>query len=256
MIDRLPAHAAHLPGFEHGCLVRLDQGDGRTGPVLEFAFNPETITRARTGRWDPRRARRPADAVVAPSTARGDVAAHGAAALLAEAETISFRLTLDATETILRGTDPTEASPAAVGILPELAFLEQVSIGRDVQENRGGAGTRAGRTGGTPIRPVRPDELLLELGSSRAFPCVLTELSITEQKFTAGLVPVRAEAELKLTVLEPVENPYNPLVRRAFDQLLAERTRHADLLGGSAGAGSLRAAVDGTATGGTAGVVV
>ena len=51
-------------------------------------------------------------------------------------------------------------------------------------------------------RSVRPDELLLILGSQRSYPCVLTNLTITEQKFTPALVPVRAEADLKLNVLE------------------------------------------------------
>ena len=58
------------------------------------------------------------------------------------------------------------------------------------------------------IQPVRPDELLLVLGSSRIFPVVLTNLTITEQKFLPSLVPLRAEVELKFTVLEPIESRY------------------------------------------------
>ncbi|HZI98163.1 MAG TPA: hypothetical protein VFD41_11640, partial [Actinomycetales bacterium] len=113
------------------------------------------------------------------------------------------------------------------GVLPELAFLEQVSLGREAEEQVRGAA----RPQGTPIRPVKPDELLLQLGSVRWFPCVLTELSITEQRFTPELVPVRAEVDLKLTVLEPVESTYNPLVRQTFDQLLAQRTERLGQLG-------------------------
>ena len=45
---------------------------------------------------------------------------------------------------------------------------------------------------------------------------------------------MRAEADLKLTVLEPVENTYNPFVRQAFDQLLAMRTERVGLLGTTA----------------------
>ena len=62
------------------------------------------------------------------------------------------------------------------------------------------------------IQPVRPDELLLVLGSSRIFPVVLTNLTITEQKFLPSLVPLRAEVELKFTVLEPIESRYTFLV--------------------------------------------
>lgn len=255
MIDRLPLYAAHQGGLTRGCLVRLEPGAEASSATLEFPFNPESVTRSRTGRWDPRRTRRSTETVATPQQVRGGLGAHGAAALLAQAETISFRLVLDATETILRAAptpgDPAEftadAAPPApggssteVGVLPELAFLEQVSIGRDVEE------ARTSRTRGTQIQPVRPDELLLQLGSARWFPCVLTELTITEQKFTPALVPIRAEVDVKLTVLEPVENAYNPLVRQSFDQLLAQRARNAAMLGSTASTASLQAHLGGS----------
>jgi hypothetical protein len=273
-IDRGPGHAFHTGALEHGSLIRLDPEAGDYA-TLTFPFNPETVRRARTGRWEPRRRRREGSAVDTPQQARGQLGAHGSSALLAESETISFRLVLDATETILRSTTRSAvaevtgavggalgrlvggatggAAGAAVGesrgfaagamaggglasdnawevgVLPEMAFLEQVSLGRQPEEP-----ARGQRNQGTPIRPLRPDELLLQLGSVRWFPCVLTELSITEQRFTPELVPMRAEADLKLTVLEPVENTYNPFVRQAFDQLLAMRTERVGLLGTTA----------------------
>jgi len=270
-IDRGPTLAFHTGPLEHGSLVRLDPGEDAENATLVFPFNPETVTRSRTGRWEPRRRRRNADAIQTPQQARGSLGGHGSSALLAESETISFRLVLDATETILRsgarsalaeagasigaglgavvgsfgggGAEAGAARGAALGaaaaggsptdnawefgVLPELAFLEQVSLGREAEEQVRGAA----RPQGTPIRPVKPDELLLQLGSVRWFPCVLTELSITEQRFTPELVPVRAEVDLKLTVLEPVESTYNPLVRQTFDQLLAQRTERLGQLG-------------------------
>ena len=66
------------------------------------------------------------------------------------------------------------------------------------------------------IQPIRPDELLLVLGSSRIFPVVLTNLTITEQKFLPSLVPLRAEVDLKFTVLEPIESRYTCLVESAL----------------------------------------
>lgn len=270
-IDRGPGHALHTGALEHGCLIRLDPEAGDYA-TLTFPFNPETVRRARTGRWEPRRRRRAETAVDTPQQSRGQLGGHGSSALLAEAETISFRLLLDATETILRSTTRSAlaevtgavggalgrvagglAGGAAVGesrgstagalaggglptdnawevgVLPELAFLEQVSLGREPEEP-----PRGSLNQGTPIRPLRPDELLLQLGSARWFPCVLTELSITEQRFTPELVPVRAEADVKLTVLDPVESSYNPFVRQAFDQLLAMRTERVGLLGTTA----------------------
>ncbi|WP_298460939.1 hypothetical protein [uncultured Cellulomonas sp.] len=288
MIDRGPTHAFHTGPLEHGSLVRLDPGDDAENATLVFPFNPETVTRSRTGRWEPRRRRRAADAVPTPQQVRGGLGGHGASALLAEAETISFRLVLDATETILRSTARSAVAEAGatvgaqvgavagsfggpggaaagaaqgaalgaaaaggsptddawrLGVLPELAFLEQVSLGREAEEQvRGGQRPAPG----TPIRPIKPDELLLTLGTVRWFPCVLTELSITEQRFTPELVPVRAEVDLKLTVLEPVENTYNPLVRQTFDQLLAQRTERLAGLGTTSSA-ALRSQLGGEA---------
>ena len=267
-IDRSPSHAFHTGALEHGCLIRLDP-EGQNHATLTFPINPESVRRGRTGRWEPRKRRRPNQAIDTPQQVRGELGGHGASALLAESETISFSLLLDATETILRSTtrgtvaEVTSAAGATigralgeasggaaagamrgaaagaafggglstenaweVGVLPELAFLEQVSLGREPEQQR-----RGSRNRGTEIRPLRPDDLLLQLGSTRWFPCVLTELTITEQKFTPELVPVRAEVQLSLTVLEPVESPYNPSVLRAFDQLVAQRAVRLEELG-------------------------
>jgi hypothetical protein len=59
-------------------------------------------------------------------------------------------------------------------------------------------------------------------------------------------VPVRAEVDLKLTVLEPVESTYNPLVRQTFDQLLAQRTERLGQLG-TTSAAALRSQLGGEA---------
>lgn len=222
--------------LERGALVRIDRsaaanlatatvgpngatvtGNSATGQLaMQFQFNPETVTRTRAGQWDPRLKRQQARIPATPEV-RGD-ASMGSSALLAESETISFKIVFDATEAVLAGTRGVEA----VGILPQLAFLELVSQGRE-----GTVSDDPKKQDKTKeiVQPIRPDELLLVLGSARIFPVVLTNLTITETKFLPSLVPLRAEVELKLTVLEPVESRYSVLVDVAFAQLTQRRSK-------------------------------
>ena len=198
--------------LERGALIRIDRNAKSFQPApvapegitvtsimpsgklaLQFQFNPETVTRTRAGQWDPRVKRQ--EAKIAPNPeVRGD-ASFGSSALLAESETIGFKIVFDATEAVLAG----RSHGTEKGVLPQLAFLEVVSQGREgnvVEDPKKQDKTKE------VIQPVRPDELLLVLGSSRIFPVVLTNLTITEQKFLPSLVPLRAEVELKFTVLE------------------------------------------------------
>ena len=155
------------------------------------------MTRTRAGQWDPRLKRQGAKIAATPDV-RED-ASFGSSALLAESETISFKIVFDATEAVLAG----RSHGTEKGVLPQLAFLEVVSQGREgnvVEDPKKQDKTKE------VIQPIRPDELLLVLGSSRIFPVVLTNLTITEQKFLPSLVPLRAEVDLKFTVLEPIES--------------------------------------------------
>ena len=219
--------------LERGALVRIDRdakslaastsvttrgativGSTTSGQLaLQFQFNPETVTRTRAGQWDPRVKRQ--EAKIPPNPEVRGNASMGSSALLAESETISFKIIFDATEAVLAGRD----YGAKNGVLPQLAFLEIVSQGRE-----GNIDPKKPDKTKEEIQPIRPDELLLVLGSARIFPVVLTNLTITEQKFLPNLVPLRAEVELKLTVLEPIESRYSALVDTAFAQLTQRRS--------------------------------
>ncbi|MFV0523631.1 MAG: hypothetical protein ACK5RL_03950 [Acidimicrobiales bacterium] len=269
MTDPNPTQSLWGTTVKRGRLIRLLPGDDRSSvanPALTFQYNPESITFSRTGRWEPRKRRRARDAVQTSQQTFGQAGGHGASALLSESETVSFTLIFDSTERILAtdpgpaaggtappaGTDaartsatgataagvnaaaaddPTAAPPpaparnSADGVLPELGFLQLISLGRDVQQGQQNQG------GGTRVRPIRPDELLLQLGDSRWFPCVMTELRVTEQRHNPGLVPIRVECAITLPVLEPVENPYNPLTRQAFEHLMAARVAQSSQVG-------------------------
>jgi hypothetical protein len=241
-----------------GALVRLDRdarslGSGATdmgdlgtmvtgGPtqqaVLQFQFNPETLTRTRAGQWDPRLKRQ--GQKIPPTPEVRSFGGMGSSALLAESEQISFKIVFDATEAILAGGRP-EAT--TVGVLPQLAFLELISQGR---EGTAADDQKKDKTKES-IQPIRPDELLLVLGASRLFPVVMTSLTITEQKFLPSFVPLRAEVELKLTVLEPIESRYSAEASIAFDELtrlrVARSAQHATT-------DSLNAAISSTLLGG------
>jgi hypothetical protein len=233
-VDLEPELVAREFRGERGALVRLEApgatatgaaaaGDtaavgALSGSVLRFQYNPESITRTRTGSWQPRKKRK-TPSVTAPQEVRHRDA-QGSSALLAESEQISLRVVFDATEAVLAG----RPDAARDGVLPQLGFLEVLSTGKE-----SAAGTDPERES---IQPVRPDELLLVLGLQRVFPVVLTSLSITEQKYLPSLVPLRAQAELKFTVLEPTESAYRVWIAAAFDRLFAGRLAAADRAAG------------------------
>ncbi len=220
-----PRLVAFEAGLERGALMRIDTDAGAGaggatesaalgGKVLPFQFNPETITRTRSGQWDPR-AKRKGQRVASPQEVRSR-AGQGSSALLAESEQITFKVVFDATEAVLAGRQDAVDN----GVLPQLAFLELISAGRPSPS----AGTEE-----ETVQPIKPDELLLVLGSSRLFPVVLTTLSITEQKFLPSLVPLRAEVDLKFTVLEPVESAYSVWIDAAFRRLAQNRETRLEL---------------------------
>jgi hypothetical protein len=210
--------------LERGALMRLEDAgkggaaatdlDSLSGTVLQFQYNPETISRTRAGKWDPR-LKRKGQTVRSPQAVR-QRSGQGSSALLAESEQISLKITFDATEAVLAG----RADAAQSGVLPQLAFLELASIGKEaVKANKQREA----------VQPIRPDELLLILGRERIFPVVMTSLAITEQKFLPSLVPLRAEVDLKFNVLEPTESAYSVWIGAAFGRLFERRVSAAAL---------------------------
>jgi hypothetical protein len=235
-----PGIVAFDHALEHGALVRLRSpaprvsggaltlapasGTAPTDQVLHFQYNPEAMTRTRQGSWEARSQRRPGSPSPSERTSRG---AQGSGAVNAESEQVSLKLVFDATEAIL------SAKPEAAekGVLPELAFFEVTTLGKEGGTATPGGG-RARRPGAQRAQPVRPDELLLVLGASRTFPVVITNLTITEQKYTPELVPIRAEVDLRLTVLEPGESAYAGWITQVFGDLLAQRVANAEVAHG------------------------
>jgi hypothetical protein len=229
-----PALIAFPHELERAALVRIPAPpNGKKQPpapagvpphqVLRFQYNPESLTRTRQGNWAARKQRRPG--MSPPQEARTERGGMGSGAVNAESEQLSFKLVFDATEAILDG----RPDAAKDGVLPELSFLE---IGTRGQENESAPAKPGGKAGkpGQKAQPVRPDEMLLVLGD-RAFPVVITSLTVTEQKFLPTLVPIRAEVDLRLTVLESGESAYRQWISTAFGALMEQRKQQAGRAG-------------------------
>lgn len=217
MTRRLPSMSPHPElqvRLQRGILLRVDSDESEEGPstgearAITFQYNPETITRSRSGQWEARTRRNQPNIRSAQDQRLRD--GSGSAHLLAESETISMKLVFDATEALLNG-----GEAETIGVLPELAFLETTSMGR-ARGRELNARTQS-------VRAVRPDELLLVLGGTRTFPVVITSLTITEQRFLPDLTPIRAEVDLRFNVLEPVDVTINLWVPRAFEELVSRR---------------------------------
>lgn len=183
--------------------------------ILRFQYNPEAVTRTRTGQWEHR-----LDKKGKPTSAQAKNEAdnHRGGGLKANSEMINLKLIFDASELLLRGDDPGDLMLA--GVLPELAVLERMALGPDQRP------APPPQDGEHPLISLNPSEVLFVLGPRR-FPAVITALTITEQRYNPALVPVRAEADVRLRVLEATKSATSKLIATAFDELLAGRERSA-----------------------------
>ena len=196
-----------------GVLVTLPQVTGSGQPTqvraLRFQYNPETVTRTRTGQWETKAGKNAAQDKVLMDAQRGG-------GLLAKSETLTLKVVFDVTEALL---GPDAATYEASGVLPELGVLEGMALGKDTLGEEEKKGPK--------LISLHPTELLLVLGSRR-FPVVLTAMTITEQRFDTKLTPTRAEVELRFRLLEASENAANSRVQKAFEALRQARDAAAD----------------------------
>lgn len=186
--------------------------------VLRFQYNPETITRTRTGAWDARKNGK----ILPPSKEKATSASQKqekdnfrGGGMFSKSETVAMKLVFDATELLLRGGDPDK-----LGILPELAVLEMIALGEVPKDDANKKDTK------NKLNPIHPKELLLVLGP-RYFPVIVTQMTITEKRFSPDLVPLRAEVDLQMQVLEATEVNGDPAIHGAFNKLIGDRLANA-----------------------------
>jgi hypothetical protein len=206
--------------LSRGAIVSLpDPSAGPTAKqvaeILRFQYNPETVTRTRTGQWEHRLDKK---GKLNSEQQKREMDNHRGGGLKSKSEMISMKLIFDATELMMRGGDQSDL--ILTGVLPELAVLERIALGPDqVPEPKKDESE-------FPLISLNPSEILFVLGPRR-FPAVITSLNIVEQRYNPALVPVRAEVEVRLRVLEATKSATNTLIATAFEELLADRQRSA-----------------------------
>ena len=213
--------------------------------ILKFQYNPESITRTRAGVWDYRKVKKGnKEEVVASTVERNLQDSYRGGGLFVKSETITMKLIFDATEALLAGFD----AAGDLGVLPELAVLEQISFGSDSRKEEETSDAKKAREGAkvdgkkAKLSPVFPTECLLVLGSRR-FPVVVTALTINEKRFNEKLTPIRAEVDVSMRILESGEIQTNSPTLLAFNAILNQRKANA-AIGGSAEGTDVSAILD------------
>jgi hypothetical protein len=179
------------PRLLKGAIIGVDPFNPLASVVV-FQYNPDTLTR----RLEPRAV-----------SAEGD---RGEAFRLTGApkETITLSVEIDATDQL------EQANPLAttMGIYPTLAALEMILYPKSAVVI---ANTILSLIGTIEVIPVEAPMTLFVWGPQRVLPVRLTSLSITEEAHDQLLNPIRAKAELSLTVLSyqdlPLLSPGNVL---------------------------------------------
>ncbi|MDJ0807043.1 MAG: hypothetical protein QNJ78_09440 [Gammaproteobacteria bacterium] len=168
--------------------------------LLEFEFNPESLTRTRTVSFDG------SALPIIDFTTPGEANRIGQAAS-ATAETISFDILLDATDKLSDTSHPMHAVALVSGVEPEIATLRSM-----VEPKVNGPGPfqmMSSLTGGGAHAHERDEHLsvLLFVWGTHILPVFITNLQIEEQAHLPLLKPYRAKATISLQVLEST-NPF------------------------------------------------
>jgi len=150
--------------------------------VVQFQYNPESITRTLTPRmsWG-------------ESGESGDAHSRQAKLLDAPGQSISFKAYFDAADALAAGDSGTTKN----GIGPQLAVLESFLYPtRDAFQKY-----ESERPDGVKIAVMEPPRTILVWGDRRVFPVRLSKLNITEDSFNAALNPIRASADITVDVV-------------------------------------------------------
>jgi Contractile injection system tube protein len=193
-----------------GALISLPDPRAKnttTYQILRFQYNPDTVTRARTGQWERKLDKKTAKA--AQQKAADDAARGGA--IKSKSEVVSFKLVFDAAELLLR-----DAAAASKGVMPELSMLERFALGPDQIPDP------PKKDNEFALITLAPTEAILVLGP-RKFPGVITQMNIVEHRYTPELVPIRAEVDIRFRVLEATAVIVSKDTQKIFDDLLKQR---------------------------------
>lgn len=165
------------PRVLKGAIVGVDMFNPLASVVI-FQYNPDTMTRT------------------LQAQASGDGGARSEAMRLkgAPVETIKLDVEIDATDQLEKGDGLAEST----GVYPQLSALEMLLYPKSALVI---ANTVLLALGTLEIVPPMGPFTLLIWGLKRVLPVRLTEFSITEEAYDAGLNPIRAKVSLGLRVL-------------------------------------------------------
>jgi len=211
-----------------------------TYETLRFQYNPETVTRTRSGQWERKLDKKTTGA----AQEQAAIAAARGGAIKAKSEIISFKLVFDAAELIMAGGDAAATTGVTAtlsrttkgGVLPELALLERYALGPDQMPDP------PKKDNEFALVSLAPTEALLVLGP-RTFPGVITQMTIVEQRFSLDLIPVRAEVDIRFRILEARAIAVSKDTQKAFDALIQQRAQVADTANWSKGKTDLASAI-------------
>lgn len=165
------------PKVNRGSIVTINQST-RQQTVIEFQYNPDTLTRKLTAQ------------------SAGDNADKGEVFRLKgpPEEVITLDIEIDGTD----GLEVANQTTVQNGIAPTLAALELLLFpdSKQVQEN-----DRLARKGVIEIVPTESPLTFFMWGQKRSLPVRLTSFSVVEEAFDTNLNPVRAKISLELRVL-------------------------------------------------------
>jgi hypothetical protein len=165
------------PKVSRGSIVTLNQST-RQQTVIEFQYNPDTLTRKLTAQ------------------SAGDNADKGEVFRLKgpPEETITLDIEIDGTD----GLEVANQTTVQNGIAPTLAALELLLFpdSKQVQEN-----DRLARKGVIEVVPTEGPLTFFTWGQKRSLPVRLTSFSVVEEAFDTNLNPIRAKISLELRVL-------------------------------------------------------
>jgi hypothetical protein len=130
-----------------------------------------------------------------------------------------MKIVFDATEALLKGA----SDDLSAGVLPELGALEMMALAEAPKEpDKNAAKDKKAADEAVKLNALHPKELLLVLGD-RYFPVIVTQMTITEKRFSPELVPLRAEVDLQMQILESTEVVGNPALFAAYKELVEAR---------------------------------
>ena len=175
---------SRLPRIQKGAFVQFDEQNPQ-GRKIVFQYNPDKINRRfkaqteNSDRWSLRSFLRKNQSPI---------------------ETISFILTLDATDNLEQPNDHPDTVES--GIYPLLSAIEMLVYRQSSEQ------TRRSFMGITwPITTKKQPLTLFIWGNKRVLPVLVTDLRIIEEMFDPALNPVRANIKITMHVLNDADLP-------------------------------------------------